>query len=207
MVMMTVLGADPATMWSSCTGSTTDLPDSVTEAPGAPAPTGKSTTRELRAPYSGPVLLTVDSGRQVQIAAASGVARISLASLAQQAGVDVTEVSASVPNNLTPRSVHASISEMQSAATELRQRHADFLQQRQLDRQKAAMCFDTCGATRDGDHARCDAMRSDDGKVECLESETQTFGACIEECKSTWGFDIYKGEPGPDMRPDPYGDR
>jgi hypothetical protein len=208
MVMLMAFGADPATMWSDCTGSTKDLPDSVTEAPGAPTPTGKSTIRELRAPYSGPVLLTVNGSHQVQIAAQSGVARISLPNLAQQAGVDVIDVSASVPNNPIPRTVQASVSQLQLVARDRQQRHLEYLQQRQADRQTAGMCFDRCTASMQENRNQCDAVPANsDQKGDCYTNNSDGFGECIDNCKSATGFDIYMGNAGKDLRPDPYGDQ
>jgi len=204
-LMVMVVGGNPAEAWSSCTGKTTNLPDSVTEASGAPAATGKSTLREVRVPYSGPVLLTINGSREVQIAAESGVARVSLVSLQQQAGVEVSEVSASAPNSLTPRSLHASISQLQAAAADLQQRHLEYLQQRQLDRPKAAMCFDRCTAGTQESHNSCDQLSDSNGsKGDCYTTVSEGFRECIDDCKSTTGFDIYMGNPGGDLRPDPY---
>jgi hypothetical protein len=114
-----IIGAvvgDSDNVLDGCVGSSQKLEDAKRHPDGAPVKTGVQTARQFNEPYDGPVLLTINAAKQVELMAKAGVAGIPLSDLQRLAGGAVNEVDVTAPNHPSPSSLHASLDDLRLAA-------------------------------------------------------------------------------------------
>jgi hypothetical protein len=115
-ILGAVLGDSQDNVMDGCVGASQKLGDTKRHPDNAPVKTGAQTVHELNEPYDGPVFLTINSAKQVELTAKSGVASIPLPDLQRLGGGAVDELDLTAPDHPNPGSLHASLDELRLAA-------------------------------------------------------------------------------------------
>jgi hypothetical protein len=115
-ILGAVLGDDLHDMVSDCTGDKAKASDEKEHPKEAPARTGRSSTKEVVEAYTGPVSLSINGGKALQVPADAGVVRVPVAELRRLAGPGLVDIDLSAPFNPQPASLHASVDELRLAA-------------------------------------------------------------------------------------------